>query len=73
MEITYKSVIADNGVQFFLPCDVEEIGRMTNDSFINENKSLERRYTDQEVADSFDISSSELDRIKKEYGVPSWL
>lgn len=68
-----NSVIADNGVQFFQPCDVEEIGNMANSTFINENRSLERRYTDQEVADHFDISLSELDRIKKSYGVPSWL
>lgn len=73
MELKYKSVIADNGVQFFMPCDVEEIGSMANDSFINENKSLERRYSDQEVADHFGISLSELGRIKKEYGVPNWL
>lgn len=73
MTIDYSPVIADNGQQIFMPEDVEEIGRMANDSFINENKSLERRFSDEEVADYFLISMSELERIKKEYGVPNWL
>lgn len=68
-----KQVIADNGVQFFQSCDVEDIGRMASDSFVNENKSLERRYTDSEVCDFYNISQSELNRIKQEYGVPGWL
>lgn len=66
-------VIADNGIQFFMPCDVEEIGGMLNSTFINENGSLERRYTDQDVADYWDISWDEVQRIKKAYGVPNWL
>lgn len=73
MTTTCKSVIADNGVQFFLPEDVEEIGTMRNMSFINSNGSLEAHFTDDDILEMYDISQTELDRIKKEFGVPNWL
>ena len=59
-----ENVIADNG-QLYLACDVELILNMANDRFINEHRSLEYRYTDQEVCDHWDISYEELERMKR--------
>ena len=60
-----SNVLADNGQQIFLSEDVEEILCMANDRFINEHRSLEYRYTDQEVCDHWDISHEELERMKR--------
>ena len=60
-----SSILADNGQQIFLAEDVEMILSMANDRFINEHRSLEYRYTDQEVCEHYDISQGELERMKR--------
>lgn len=61
------TVLADNGIQSFMGCDVEEIAMMSVDRFINENGNVEYRYDRWEICDNFDISIEELERIKSTY------
>lgn len=58
-------VAADNGLQFFIEEEMAEIMNMAEDRFINENRSLEYRYTDSEVCENYGITHNELERIKK--------
>jgi len=59
-----NTVLADNGQQIILGCDVDCILSMSNDYFVNEHNNLEYRYTDNEVCDHFNISHTELERCK---------
>lgn len=56
-------VIADNGQQVFLACDIEPILDMAYD-YTYENGRRERRYMDYEICDYYHISRGELDRMK---------
>lgn len=56
-------VIADNGQQVFLACDIEPILDMAYD-YTYENGLRERRYMDYEICDYYNISRAELDRMK---------
>jgi len=67
----YVPVIADNRQQFFYDESISDIGRTAFDSFINENRSKEFRYTDGEVCEMYDISLEELNRIKQSYAPDS--
>jgi len=57
------TVLADNGQQVFLACDIELILNNAFD-YTYESGSRQNRYSDQEVCDMWDISQSELDRMK---------
>ncbi len=57
------TVVADNGTQIFLANDIEKILSMTFD-YSYENNTRKNRYSNNEVCDHFDISQSELDRMK---------
>ncbi|MFH1831502.1 MAG: hypothetical protein ABH827_01735 [bacterium] len=57
------TILSDSG-QTILAEDVQLILNMSNDRFINEHNNLEYRYSDQDVADHYDISLAELDRCK---------
>jgi len=55
--------MADNGVQVFVSSDIEEVLSMAYD-YDYSSGSRRRRYTDKDVCEYFDISLSELDRMK---------
>jgi len=57
------TVMADNGVQVFVSCDIEAVLSMAYD-YDYSSGSRRRRYTDKDVCEYFDISLSELDRMK---------
>jgi len=57
------TVLADNGVQYFMNCDIERILHMAYD-YDYSNGSRTNRYTDNEVCEHFGISIEELNRMK---------
>ena len=57
------TVLADNGEQIFLACDIELILNMAYD-YDYSSGSRRNRYTDKEVCENFDISLDELNRMK---------
>ena len=60
---TSQTILADNGVQVFANCDIELILNMAFD-YEYTSGSRRNRYSDQEVCEHFDISLSELNRMK---------
>lgn len=56
-------ILADNGIQVFLACDIEEILSMYYD-YDYSTGSRRHRYSEQEVCEHWDISLDELNRMK---------
>ena len=59
-----QTVIADNGQQVFENSDIEAILSMAYDYDYSSGLGRRRRYTDEEVCGHFDISQSELNRMR---------
>lgn len=55
--------MADNGVQFYTNDFIEDVLTMAYD-YDYSSGSRVRRYSDEEVCDNFDISLSELNRMR---------
>lgn len=58
-----RPVMADNGLQYFLPCQVEEILQDAYD-YDYSSGSRRRRYSDREICEAYGISQTELDRMR---------
>lgn len=57
------TVLADNGIQVFLACDIELILSMVYDYDYSDG-TRKHRYSDIEVCEHWDISMGELERMK---------
>lgn len=55
--------MADNGLQVFIASDIEKVLSHVFD-YDYSGGSRKNRYSDQEICDMHEISSSELDRMK---------
>lgn len=61
------TVIADNGQQVFLACDINRILSDVYDKEVVTSegiKTTQYRYTDVEICENYEISKTELNRMK---------